>query len=125
MLRLIRVAAVALALWVATGCASTINLQVRQAAPLPSERNTTLLAGVGKADITPRPGMPTTGYATNGNSGMGFRTRLYARVIYLKPVNRRPVALVQYDLLAGSELADRRLAELAAQTTDLDMGGIM
>ena len=118
-------AAIVLAAWIVTGCGSTINLRVRQETPLPSERNTTLLAGVGKADITPRPGMPTTGYATNGNSGMGFRTRLYARVIYLKPVNKRPVALVQCDLLAGSELAHRRLAELVAQTTDLDVGGIM
>jgi len=114
-----------LAAWIAAGCGSTINLQVRKATPLPSERNTTLLAGVGKADITPRPGMPTAGYATNGNFGMGFRTRLYARVIYLKPVNGKPVALVQCDLLAGSELVHRRLAELVAQTTDLDVGGIM
>lgn len=125
MIRLIRVAAAALAVWVATGCGATINLQVRQAAPLPAERNTTLLAGVGRADITPRPGMPTAGYATNGNTGMGFRTRLYARVIYLKPVDKRPVALVQCDLLAGSELVHRRLAEMVARKTDLDMGGIM
>jgi neutral ceramidase len=125
MIRLIRVAAVALAVWVATGCGATINLQVRQAAPLPSERNTTLLAGVGRADITPRPGMPTAGYATNGNYGKGFRTRLYARVIYLKTVDKRPVALVQCDLLAGSELVHRRLAEMVARKTDLDMGGIM
>jgi neutral ceramidase len=118
-------AAVLLAAWLALGCSSTVLLQVRQAAPLPSERNTTLLAGVGRADITPRPGMPTTGYATNGNSGQGFRTRLYARVIYLEPVDKRPVALVQCDLLAGSELVHRRLAELVAAKTGLDLGGIM
>ena len=67
MFRWIPGAAVVLALWAAVGCSSAIHLQVRQAAPLPSERNTTLLAGVGRADITPRPGMPTAGYATNGN----------------------------------------------------------
>jgi neutral ceramidase len=118
-------AAVVLAGWLVLGCSSTVHLQVRQAAPLPSERNTTLLAGVGRADITPRPGMPTTGCATNGNSGQGFRTRLYARVIYLEPVDKRPVALVQCDLLAGSELVHRRLAELVAAKTGLDLGGIM
>ena len=118
-------AAMVLAAWIATGCGSTINHQVRPAVPSMQERNTTLLAGVGKADITPRPGMPTAGYATNGNFGMGFRTRLYARVIYLKPVNGRPVALVQCDLLAGSEMVPRRLAELVAKRTDLDVGGIM
>lgn len=118
-------AVMVLAAWIATGCGTTINSQVRQAVPSPPERNTTLLAGVGKADITPRPGMPTAGYATNGNYGMGFRTRLYARVIYLKPVSGRPVALVQCDLLAGSEMVPRRLSELLAKKTDLDMGGIM
>jgi neutral ceramidase len=125
MLRLIPGAAVALAAWIVIGCSSVITLQVRQENPLPSERNTMLLAGVGRADITPRPGMPTAGYATNGNSGKGFRTRLYARVIYLKSVDRKPVALVQCDLLAGSELVHRRLAELVARKTDLDLGGIM
>jgi neutral ceramidase len=125
MLRLIPGTAIALAACIVIGCSSTINLQVRQATSLPSERNSTLLAGVGRADITPRPGMPTTGYAINGNSGNGFRTRLYARVIYLKPIDKKPVALVQCDLLSGSELVHRRLAELVARKTDLDMGGIM
>ncbi len=125
MLRWIRGAAVVLAAWLATGCGSTIHLSVRRAAPLPPARNTTLLAGVGKADITPRPGMPTTGSAINGNSGAGFRTRLYARVIYLKAPDRRPVALVQCDLLSGSELVHRMLAERVARATDLDPGGIV
>ena len=125
MLRSITGAAVLLASCIAIGCGSTINLQVRQATPLPSERNMTLLAGVGRADITPRPGMPMAGYSANGNYGKGFRTRLHARVIYLKPVDKRPVALVQCDLLAGSELVHRRVAELVARKTDLDMGGIM
>jgi neutral ceramidase len=125
MSRLISRAAVVLAVCIAIGCSPTIKLHVRQAMPLTSERNMTLLAGVGRADITPRPGMPTTGYAANGNYGNGFRTRLYARVIYLKPVDKRPIALVQCDLLSGSELVHRRLAELVAQKTDLDLGGIM
>ncbi len=118
-------AAIVLAAWLAAGCGSVIHLEVRQATPLPPERNTTLLAGVGKADITPRPGLPTTGYSLNGNSGMGFRTRLYARVIYLKAPDRKPVALVQCDLLSGSELVHRMLAERVAQATGLDAGGIV
>jgi neutral ceramidase len=126
MLRLISRAAIVLAACVVIGCAHhTVNLRFRQETPLPSERNTTLLASVGRADITPRPGMPTAGYSANGNYGKGFRTRLQTRVIYLKAVDTRAVALVQCDLLAGSELAHRRLAELVAQKTDLDRGGIM
>ena len=114
-----------LAAWIAAGCGSTIKSQAQEPAPSPPARNTTLLAGVGKADITPRPGLPTAGYATNGKSGIGFRTRLYARVIYLKAADRSPVALVQCDLLSGSEEVHHRLAELVAKETDLDAGGIM
>lgn len=126
MLSRIAKAVAVLAVCLAAACSSTpIHLYLRQAAPLPSDGNTTLLAGVGRADITPRPGMPTAGYSANGNHGEGFRTRLYARVIYLKPVGGKPVALIQCDLLAGSELVHRRVAELVAQKTDLDMGGIM
>ncbi|MHB8137434.1 MAG: neutral/alkaline non-lysosomal ceramidase N-terminal domain-containing protein [Smithellaceae bacterium] len=125
MLRVIKGVAVLLAACIAIGCSSTINLEVRQATPLLSERNTSLLAGVGRADITPQPGMPMAGYSANANYGKGFRTRLYARVIYLKPLNTRPVALVQCDLLTGSELVHRRVAELVARKTDLDLGGIM
>jgi len=125
LLRSIKGAAVVLAACIAIACGPTINLQVRQATPLPSERNMKLLAGVGRADITPRPGMPMAGYSANGNYGKGFRTRLHARVIYLKSADQRPVALVQCDLLTGSELVHRRVAELVARKTDLDMGGIM
>lgn len=117
--------AMVLAACIAAGCGSTLNLQARQAVSLLPEHDAMLSAGIGKADITPRPGLPTAGYATNGNSGMGFRTRLYARVIYLKAANRRPVALVQCDLLSGTEAVHRRVAELVAQATDLDAGGIM
>jgi neutral ceramidase len=69
--------------------------------------------------------MPTAGYSANGNYGTGFRIRLYAQVIYLKSPKNRPVALVQCDLLAGSEPVRRRLAELVAPKTDLDLGGVM
>lgn len=106
-------------------CSSTINLQIRKVEPLPSEKNTVLLAGVAKADITPRPGMPMIGYSANGNYGEGFRTRIYSRVVYLKPVGGKPVALVACDLLAGSELVHRKLAELVAKKTDLDLAGIV
>ncbi len=125
MLRGMKRVAVLLAVCVAIGCSSSINLEVRRATPLASERNTSLLAGVGRADITPRPGMPLAGYSANANYGKGFRTRLYARVIYLKPVDKGPVALVQCDLLTGSELVHRRVAELVADKTDLDLKGIM
>jgi neutral ceramidase len=125
MMRGITKVAVLLAVCIAIGCGSSINLEVRHKTPLVSERNTSLLAGIGRADITPRPGMPMAGYSANGNYGKGFRTRLYARVIYLKAVDQGPVALVQCDLLTGSELVHRRVAELVAEKTDLDLKGIL
>ncbi|MDD4357183.1 MAG: neutral/alkaline non-lysosomal ceramidase N-terminal domain-containing protein, partial [Smithellaceae bacterium] len=125
MLRGMTSVVVLLAACIAIGCSSSVNLVVRHATPLVSERNMSLLAGVGRADITPRPGMPMAGYSANGNYGRGFRTRLYARVIYLKPLDKGPVALVQCDLLTGSELVHRRVAELVAGKTDLDLRGIM
>lgn len=125
MVRWLAGAGVLLAAWIAAGCGPVLRIEARQAVPSQPERNATLLAGVGKADITPRPGLPTAGYAANGNSGTGFRTRLYARVIFLKQANRRPVALVQCDLLSGSDLVVQRVAERVASATGLDAGGIM
>lgn len=106
-------------------CTSTITLQVRKINPLPSEKKPTLYAGVAKADITPRPGLPMIGYSANANYGDGFRTRLYARVIYIKPAEQKPVALVATDLLSGSELVHRKVAELVAPKTDIDLGSIV
>ena len=40
--------------------------------------------GVGEADITPPPGRWHSGYAAAGQTGQGFRTRLWARAFYIK-----------------------------------------
>lgn len=110
---------------VLTGCNSTVNLSMRRGVPLPSQENMTLIAGAGKADITPRPGLPMAGYSLNANYGKGFRTRLYARAIYLKSPTKKPIVLVQCDLLSGSEIVHRRVAELVSTKTDVDVGGIV
>lgn len=125
MLRRITIAAVLLAAFMSTGCGPVIQLHMRQTTPLSTEKCPTLLAGVGKADITPRPGMPMAGYSANADYGKGFRTRIQTRVIYLKDPDQKPVALVSCDLLTGSELLHRRIAELVAGKTDLDRGGIL
>ncbi|MCX7678177.1 MAG: neutral/alkaline non-lysosomal ceramidase N-terminal domain-containing protein [Spirochaetes bacterium] len=106
-------------------CTSSITLQVRKAEPLPSQKSDVLLAGVAKTDITPRPGLPMIGYSANANYGDGFRTRLYSRAIYLKPADGTPIALVACDLLSGSELIHRRVAELVAKKTDLRLRDIV
>jgi neutral ceramidase len=93
--------------------------------PLHDLENTTLLAGAAKADITPPPGMPMGGYSIFANYGKGFRTRLYARVLYLKPKSGRSVALVQCDLLTGSLLLNHRVAELIAKETDVGIDSLL
>ncbi len=43
------------------------------------------VAGVGKVDITPPPGLPLFGYSrARTDDAAGVRTRLYARALYLE-----------------------------------------
>lgn len=81
-----------------------------------------LLAGAAEVDLTPPPGMPKAGHSRNAHDGDGFRTRLKARVVHLRS-GRSSVALVAVDLLAGSALLQRALAERLAGT-DLGLEGI-
>ena len=90
-------------LFILTGCAH-VRMDISNQKPLSNGENTTLLAGAAKADITPPPGMPKGGYSTWAKYSKGFRTRLYARVLYVKPKVGRSVAIVQCDLLTGSLL---------------------
>lgn len=115
-------------LFILTGCSfckHNIQLDINKLSPLPSTNNISLLAGAAKADITPPPGMPLGGYSMWANYGKGFRTRLYARVIYLKPESGRAVALVQCDLLTGSILLNHRVAEIIAKETDIGIDGLL
>lgn len=93
--------------------------------PLESVISPTLLAGTAKADITPPPGLPMAGFSIFSDDGRGFRSKVMARVFYLKPAIGRPVALVQCDLLSGSVILHHRVAELVAEKTDVEAGGLM
>lgn len=111
-------------LFILTGCAH-VQMDISNQKPLPNGENTTLLAGAAKADITPPPGMPKGGYSTWAKYSKGFRTRLYARVLYVKPKVGRSVALVQCDLLTGSLLLNHRVAEIIAKETDIGIDGLL
>lgn len=84
-----------------------------------------LFAGAAKADITPPPGLPLAGYSMLANTEQGFRTKIYARVIYIRKDKNSPLVLIQTDLLSGSLLLHHRLAERLADTTDIGLGGIV
>lgn len=81
-----------------------------------------LLAGAAEVDITPPPGMPKAGHSKNAHDGVGFRTRIKARVVHLRN-GRSSVALVALDLLAGSALIQHALAKAVADT-DIGLSGI-
>lgn len=111
-------------LFIFSGCA-TFQMEISKQAPLPEVKNSTLVAGMAKADITPAPGMPLAGYSMMANYGKGFRTRLYVRTLYLKPQSGRAVAIVQGDFLTGSIMLNQRVAELIAKDTDVGIDGLL
>lgn len=123
-----KILGLAVFLFIFSGCAALQNktqIDVSRQTPLPEGKNTTLVAGASRADITPPPGMPMGGYAMWANYGNGFRTRLYARALYLKPPSGRAVAIVQCDFLTGSSLLNQRVAELIARETDVGLDGLL
>lgn len=103
----------------------SVRIEIGHIEALSSAKNDMLLAGASKADITPQPRMPLAGYSVMASDGMGFRTRLYARALYIKPKVASPVALVQCDLLSGSRLLHHRVAELIAKETDISAAGLL
>jgi neutral ceramidase len=97
-----------------------LELSTPVAPPLPHVP--VLLAGAAEVDITPPPGMPKAGHSSNAHLGTGFRTRLRAHVIHLR-AGTTSLALVQCDLLAGSAIVQRLVAEAVADT-DLPLAGL-
>ena len=82
-----------------------------------------LLAGAVDVDITPPPGLPKAGYSRNAHTGVGFRSRLRARVLHLRS-STGSVALVQCDLLGGSAVVQRLVARAVAAATDIPAAGV-
>ena len=83
-----------------------------------------LLAGAAEVDITPPPGLPKAGYSANATDGVGFRTRLRARVLHLR-AGVASLAIVHCDLLGGSSLLQHLVARRVALTTDVPLAGLM
>ncbi len=114
-------------LFIAAGCTSLkpLTITVNNPASLIARDVPSLMAGAARADITPPPGLPLAGHSLQGGHSRGVRTRLYARIIYLKPRSGRPVALVQADILSGSRMLHHRVAELVASKTDIESAGLI
>ena len=84
------------------------------------------VAGVGKVDITPPPGLPLFGYsrARTGDAA-GVRTRLYARALYLEDARGEHVVLVQCDLGAISALLHLQVARAIVQETGVSVDRLL
>ncbi|MDG3017199.1 neutral/alkaline non-lysosomal ceramidase N-terminal domain-containing protein [Speluncibacter jeojiensis] len=82
-----------------------------------------LLAGCAEVDITPPPGMPKAGHSKNAHDGTGFRTRLRARVLHLR-AGHSSLTLIACDLLSGSAIVHRLLADQLADDTDVRLPGL-
>lgn len=86
---------------------------------------TQFMAGAATVDITPPPGvLPRAGFAVWSNIGEGFRTRLYARVYYLRDSEGDSQLIVQTDLTSGSRILHTRLGEVLAKSTDINASNI-
>ncbi|UZE96057.1 neutral/alkaline non-lysosomal ceramidase N-terminal domain-containing protein [Alkalimarinus alittae] len=106
-------------------CTEQKSFSVQNIQPLTLAPPAHFMAGAATADITPPPGyLPRAGYALWSNIGEGFRTRLYARVYYLRDSDGDSHLIVQTDLTAGSRILHTRLGEFLAQHTDISTSNI-
>ena len=104
-----RMVVVPLILMLGCGPAKEIALPT----PQPHRRVTgdQLRAGIGRADITPPPGLGLGGNGPEGRQARGWRTRLYARALVLQDARGERLALVVADLAHISALLHRRVAD--------------
>jgi neutral ceramidase len=78
-----------------------------------------LIAGVGRAAITPPPGLGLAGYGLEGRKAVGYRHRLYLRALFLEDGRGERVAFVVADLPFVSAVLHRRAAELLEPQTGI------
>lgn len=83
-----------------------------------------VLAGVACADLTPAPGMPMAGHSRNARTAVGVRHRVSANVIHLSAGDEN-IVVIGCDLLAGSALVHRLVAEQVAGQYDVAARGIL
>lgn len=115
---------VIMTLWL-SGCTTTKQIAITQVAPSALAITGEATAGAVSVDITPPPGMPMGGYSMMANNGIGFRTRLKARIIYINDGQGQATALVQTDLTAGSLLLHHKVAAAVATITGLKASDIV
>jgi neutral ceramidase len=119
-----RILILPVAVLVFAGCAQTLEIAVTQPQVTNGPAAEKATAGAVSIDITPPPGMPMGGYSKLANRGIGFRTRLKARIVYLNDGKGNSIALVQTDLTAASLLLHHKVAAAVGERTHLKPGDI-
>lgn len=108
-----------------TACSTQQEITVQQIEASLVAAETHASAGIVNVDITPPPGMPKGGYSMMGKNGVGFRTRLKARIFYLNDGKGQSLALVQTDLAGSSLLLHHTVTEAVAAQTGLSAKDIV
>ncbi len=100
----------------AAGCLGKgVPHRVRGVTPTPVATNPAgMTAAAVEVDITPPPGLPLYGHASNGKVAKGYWLRLRGRIIAIDDGRGQRLAMVQLDLGASSALLHRRLARRLA-----------
>jgi neutral ceramidase len=92
---------------------------VASGAPAQPSAARDLIAGIGRADITPPPGLGLAGRGPEGRVAAGYRHRLYVRALFLEDSRGERVVFVVADLPFVSALVHRRAAELLEPRTGI------
>jgi neutral ceramidase len=102
------------------GC-NRFGVALERPAPLPASGR--LRVGAARADITPVPGLPMSGYGFIGKVARGFWTHLYANALVVEDAAGTPLVLVSCDLLSISAgLADAVVARVQADPRGRGIG---
>jgi neutral ceramidase len=87
--------------------------------PAAAARANTLLAGSGRSDLTPPPGVGLAGNGPEGRTATGWRHRLYARALVLEDRRGERIALVVTDLAHVSANLHRLAAARVVSETGI------
>ena len=122
-------AGVAVLAVLAAGCAKAgppVTLPASASkAPVPPPTGRGMIAGIGRVDITPPPGLGLAGYGLEGRRATGYRHRLYLRALFLEDGRGERVAFVVADLPFVSALVHRRAAQLLAPRTGIGVDRLL
>jgi neutral ceramidase len=104
----------------AAGCCAPYKIRIPPYSLIPPVTISGFVAGAGKADITPRPGIPMGGHGPAGRVARGYWTRIHARAFYFQDGANRALALVTCELFLLPAGLRAQVLQIVNQTNRLD-----